>query len=412
MKRTLRLSIAVTAFAVSLLVVLLLGWGDTDLHAQQGDAPTPTPTPESEPAFDIRPLQQGKVSPPRFSNLDSDLNRVVEQAQAGPSVAEGAPSSHDKSVAVTLYVKEGYADAIESYLEANGASPRNTGADYIEAYVPVSLLAEASKQEGVVSIRAIIPPSPAQGTIVSGGVEVHGAPAWHTAGYKGSGVKIGVIDLSFKGFEALQGSELPSAVSARCYTAVGTFTSDISDCDNTGIHERERQHGTAVAEAVFDVAPEATYYIANATSWGDLLSTTTWMVAQGVDVINMSLGWTFAGPGDGTSRYSNAPVKSVDAAVTGDVLWVNAAGNSAMDSWYGAFTDSDSDDILEFNSSGNECNGITVSLEPLESLTVQLRWDDSWNGASKDLDLYMISKTSNTLSLSNAVATSQGRSGG
>ena len=408
MKRTLRLSIPVTAFTASLLVVLLLGWGDTDLHAQQVDAPTPTPTSEPGPVSNVLPGQEGKVSPPRFPNLDADLNRVVERAQASGLVAaaEGAQSSQDKPIAVTLYVEEGYADAIESYLEASGASPRNTGADYIEAYVPVSLLAEVSKQEGVVSIRAIISPSPAQGTIVSGGAEVHGVPSWHTAGYEGSGVKIGVIDLSFKGFAELQGNELPSAVSARCYTEIGKYTSDISDCDNTGLPERTRLHGTAVAEAVFDVAPDATYYIANPSSWADLLSATTWMVGQGVDVINMSLGWTFAGPGDGTSRYSNAPVKSVDAAVTGGVIWVNAAGNSARDSWHGTFTDSDSDDILEFNSSKNECNGVTVSLKPLESLTAQLRWDDSWNGASKDLDLYMISKTSNTLSLSNAVRTS------
>ena len=122
---------------------------------------------------------------------------------------------YGQSVAATLYIIEGYADAIASYLEANGASPRNIGTDYIEAYIPVSLLAEASEQEGVVSVRAIVPPYPDQGTIVSGGVAAHGVPSWHAAGYKGSGVKIGVIDLSFKGFAELMGSGLPTTVNAR-----------------------------------------------------------------------------------------------------------------------------------------------------------------------------------------------------
>ena len=411
MSRTMRLSVAVTAFSALLLIALITEWSETDLHAQQGDAPTPTPTSEQEPVLDIQPPSPGgKVLPAGYPNLDSDLNRIVENVEAGSltahAAANGAPVNDGHSVAVTLYITEGYADSVRDYLEANGVSPRNIGTDYIEAYVPALLLAEASEREGVVSIQTIVPPQPAQGTIVSGGVSAHGVPSWHTAGYKGSGVKIGIIDTGFMGFAGLQGSELPSTVNRRCYTAVGSFSSNLSDCIPTDIPLTARQHGTAVAEAVFDIAPEASYYIANPLSYGDLLSTTNWMVGQGVDVINMSLGWSFSGPGDGTSRYSNAPVKSVDAAVSGGIIWVNAAGNAAMDSWHSAFSDSDLDNFLEFNSAGNECNGITVNLDPLEGVTAQLRWNDSWGGASKDLDLYLIPTSSNVLSISDAVGSS------
>ena len=53
---------------------------------------------------------------------------------------------------------------------------------------------------------------PAQRTTVqSEGVKWHGAEGWHSAtpSYKGLGIKVGVIDPSFKGFNALMGSELP-----------------------------------------------------------------------------------------------------------------------------------------------------------------------------------------------------------
>ena len=410
MNRLLSLSLALAASAL-LLIGLLAGSRSASVHAQQGGAPTPTPATVPGPVFDIQSLPlEGKVSPPS-PNLDSNLNRVVEQARTGQlttrAAAASAPKYHGQSVAVTLYIIEGHADTIASYLEANGASPRNIGADYIEAYIPVSLLVEASEREGVLSVRAIVPPHPDQGSVVSGGVAAHGVPSWHAAGFKGRGVKIGVIDLSFEGFAGLMGSELPATVRARCYASVGSFTTNLSDCISTSSPERSRRHGTAVTEALFDIAPQADYYISDAGSYRDLLNTVNWMVSQGVDVINMSLAWGFDGPGDGTSYYSNAPLKSVDAAVTGGIIWVNSAGNAARDSWYGAFEDSNSNGVHEFNASGNECNRVTIDLDPLEGFTAQLRWADSWGGASKDLNLYLISDPGSTFSLSDAVATSE-----
>ena len=417
MNRLLSLSLALAASAL-LLIGLLAGSRIASVHAQQGGAPTPTPTTEPGPVFDIQILPtEGKISPPRYPNLDSDLNHIIEQARTGRltarAAAANAPIHREESVAVTLYITEGYAQDVWDYLEQSGASPRNIGADHIEAYIPVSLLAEASEQEGVLSIRTIIPPHPDQGTIVGGGVAAHGVPSWHAAGYKGSGVKIGVIDFSFEGFAGLMGSELPATVQARCYASVGNFTTNLSDCISTSSPERSRRHGTGVTEALFDIAPLADYYIADASSYRDLLNTVNWMVSQGVDVINMSLAWGFDGPGDGTSYYSNAPLKSVDAAVTGGIIWVNGAGNSAKGSWYGAFEDSDSDGLHQFNASGNECNRVTIDLDPLEGFTAQLRWADSWGGASKDLNLYLIPVSGGTLSLSDAVAIStRSQSGG
>ena len=402
--RRLTLRTATVLLALVALAILLVG-------TPTASADDPPQVPESGPVFDIQGLPlEGKVSPSKYLNLGSNLNHVVEQARTGRlttrAAAASAPIHHGHSVAVTLYIIEGYADTIASYLEANGASPRNIGADYIEAYIPVSLLEEASRQEGVLSIRTIIPPQPEQGTVVSGGVAAHGVTSWHAAGFKGRGVKIGVIDLSFEGFAGLMGSELPATVNTRCYTSAGNFTSNLSDCISTSSPESHRLHGTAVTEAIFDIAPQADYYIADTSSYGDLLNTVNWMASQGVDVINMSLGWTFDGPGDGTAYYSNAPLDSVDTAVRGGIIWVNAAGNSAKDSWYGAFEDSDSDGVHQFNASGNECNGVTIDLDPLEGFTAQLRWADSWGGASKDLDLYLIPVSGGTISLSDAVAAS------
>ena len=382
-----RLAVALSVgFVISAVLYfgLLAGSDATSAHAQTADTPTPvlTPVPNDSGVENLPPLE-GKLNPPKYPNMDSNLNRIVLQVETGQSIAQAAaanaPLHQEDSVAVTLYIIDGYASAIVKFLEGNGASPRNIGTDYIEAYVPVPLLAEASAQEDVISIHAITPPRPAQGSAVSEGTTVHGAPAWHAAGYKGQGVRVGIIDTGFEGFGSLMGTQLPSSVEARCYSDVDAFTFNHTDCEN------ENSHGTAVTEAAFDIAPEATYYIANPISFGDLSATVDWMNDQDVDVINMSLSWVWSGPGDGTSPFSDSPLRAVDTAVTGGITWVNAAGSAATDTWFGEFTDSDGDSRHNFAANDN-CNTFVVEEGDLY-IKAYLRWDDDWLGSSLDLDL-------------------------
>ena len=406
----------ISPLRITVLVMVLLFMAlviPAQTTAQTGSTSTPVPTIEKPDGSGIENLQpiEGKLNLPQYPNMDSNLNRIIQQMQTGQFTAQAAaanaPIHREESVAVTLYVTEGYAQDVWDWLEESGAAPRNIGIDYIEAYIPVSLLAETSQQEGVISVRTIIPPQPAQGTVVSEGVAAHGVPAWHATGLKGQGIKIGVIDVGFKGFVKLMGSELPTTAQWRCYTEVGVFTSNPTDCIPEKVPESSKLHGTAVTEAIFDIAPEAEYYMANLSSWGDLLDTVDWMTTQGVDVINMSVGFAFAGPGDGTSPFSNSPLTSVDEAVAGEIVWVNSAGNSARANLFGPFTDLNDNGFHDFSERGDECNSVRIELGPLESFTAQLRWDDSWGGASSDLDLYLIPLTGSILRLSNAVAFSE-----
>ena len=324
--------------------------------------------------------------------MDFTLNRIVEQFQSGRFAAQvaaaNAPIHREESVAVTLYVTEGYAQDVSDWLEDNDADPRNIGIDYIEAYVPVSLLSQASAQEGVFTIRTIVPPQTTQGAVVSEGAALHGALAWHDAGYRGQGVKIGIIDFGFEGFRSLMGTELPASVQARCYTDIGVFTSNLADCDNMEVGG----HGTAVTELVFDIAPDATYYVASASlSWGDLRNIVHWMAAQGVDVINTSRDYGSYGLHDGTSVHSDDPIKSVEIAVAGGAVWVTSAGNGGTSTggWFGDFSDKDSDGLMEFSGS-DETNRFHSSSRPGDSIYVSLVWDDSWDRPTRDLDLCLL----------------------
>ena len=347
-------------------------------------------------------------------NLSIHLNHLVEGYDSGEmsqqQAAEEAPVSSGGSVAVTIYLDGHVSDLVE-FLEDNGGDPRNVGSDYIEAYVPVDLLARLSQQPGVTRVWEIIPPQPTYGNVTSQAVVLHQADSWQNAGFRGQGVKVGVIDVGFTGYSSLMGVELPDTVVARCYTGVGRYTSNLADCETSDPLPDFRQcsrgnsgsvHGTAVAEAVIDIAPDAILYISQPGSWGDLQATAKWMAGEGVQIINYSAGWTHYGSrGDGTSPYSNSPLNTVDQAVDDGIIWVNAAGNSGEDAWFGSFSDPDGNGEINFNNSGDEIN--LLDLRECRRYTIQLRWEDSWGGAATDLDMYLWDKrTGDVLSIPRA----------
>ena len=414
--RTQLLSIAVLA-----VLTISLMWTIYGVYADGGDD-------KGEYQSQDQVLTLPEKTELSYPSLGSRLSRLVERVETGGYSAQAAaadsPIHSGGSVAVTIYLT-GSVDAGVSFLEENGGDPRNVGEDYIEAYVPVTLLGQLSEQPGVTRVREITPPQPDQTIrrITGQGPAAHGSPAWNQAGYSGQGVKVGIIDAGFRGLTSLLGTELPATVQARCYTDVGVFTENLSDCeavdpvpDSTPPQCREvvqrgavagADHGTIVAESVLDIAPEVSLYIARPQSWGDLRDASEWMASQGVSVINQSLGWGFDGPGDGTSPFSNSPLKTVDQAVASGVTWVNSAGNQARGTWFGGYSDPDGNGAIKFGGRNDEV--INLPLRACQSYAVQLRWEGGWGGASTDLDLHFYNMNTREIAFSSSDEQSGGR---
>jgi subtilisin family serine protease len=199
----------------------------------------------------------------------------------------------------------------------------------------------------------------------SEGVAVSGADVWQADGSTGEGVKVAIVDGGFDGYSSLLGTELPDVVEVVSFAADGA--TDAS------------KHGTAVAEIVHDVAPGAEFHLVAVEKRSDLEGAVDYLIANDIDVVNMSGGWT-VGPFDGTSFVSS----QVARAVGEGVIWVNAAGNYADTHWGGLYRDDDLDDFADLNDAGDEFNGFLVG--PGASFSVGLTWD---SGAS-DLDMCLV----------------------
>ncbi len=97
-----------------------------------------------------------------------------------------------------------------------------------------------------------------------------------------------------------------------------------------------------MAEIVYEMAPGAQLYLIKVGDSLDLKSAKDYCIANGIRVINHSVGWFISNFYDGTCWFDNS-VCIADHAYKNGILWVNAMGNAAMRHYEATFIDSDGD---------------------------------------------------------------------
>ncbi len=212
------------------------------------------------------------------------------------------------------------------------------------------------------------------------GVAAAGADAWHTAGWRGQGVRVAIIDGGFQGYPGRLGSDLPATVTVRNFV----------DGQNNAQVDDTMRHGTACAEIVHDMAPNAQLYLLKISTDVDLGEAVDYAISQGVDVISTSLTFINVTPGDGTGRFATM----VQKARAAGILWTTAAGNYRETHWSGAFADGDGDGFHEY-APGVEVNvfgpgnGTAYQIPAGTALAPSIRWND-WTAVNQDLRLVLL----------------------
>jgi subtilisin family serine protease len=216
------------------------------------------------------------------------------------------------------------------------------------------------------------------------GVAVSGADKWHAAGITGKGVKIGIIDGGFGGYEALLGKELPQRVTLKSFLSNGTAGKD--------------PHGTAVAEIVYAMAPEAELFLCPISSDASYAQAVKYLVDEAkVDVIQQSQGWHDT-RGDGSGFRAD----QVNYAHDNGVVYVKSAGNEADSHYTGTYTPS-STGRHQFASNKDR---IRVQGAGDGYILLHLIWD-AWTGEAVNYDLYLVDEAGNRVASSRNVQGTQ-----
>lgn len=332
-----------------------------------------TSTLPAAPAIMPVPDDLSRFTPPRGTlhpKLESGLSQVVEARLQGADTAQlavyrGIPITDDRLVAI-VEVDAGRLDETRDAAEGLGVQVQGRHANLLQVRSPVDRLLELARLPGVRFIRRPLQFF-SQGQ-PSEGVARMGVPPWQGGGFRGQGARVAIIDQGFSGYRARVGSkELPDNLITH------SFISGLNDVDRGGIH------GTACAELVYDVAPDAQLYLVTISTEVELAEAVEWLIAEHVNVISFSMG-VLASPTDGTGAIDTM----VDAARANGIAWFSSSGNYGAGHWMGSFQD-DGSGWHQF-APGQRLLRVDIGAD--ESAGFLLTWD-GWPSTDQDYGFYL-----------------------
>ncbi len=340
---------------------------------------------ENMPAAEALALKQAQNP-----KLDSMLNRYLMQQKGTLNEAlpngiqmQTAPVAQDGSIEVVVRAAEQNTDAVRALVGNLGGEVSYVYKGLLFTRIPGDKLENLAASSMVQKVRV---PSQASPMALSEGVAFHHADDVHALGATGKGRKVGILDCGgFSNYQGLLGSDLPANVTVWDKNNNGDPTDDVG----TGVH------GTACAEIVHDMAPEAQIFIAHDATEAEYFQGMDWMAQQGVDVVSYSCGWMGPYPNDGQGLpYNPVNQRASDMMTQDNVLVVASAGNAADGETYvHSYEESPQwSDYHQFD------NGIDWSgpLNPIYLASgvhyITLSWDDwpadpTQSGSNQDYDL-------------------------
>ena len=235
--------------------------------------------------------------------------------------------------------------------------------------VPVSNLPRLTNIPGVSFVRT--PMKPQVNRVTSEGVENTQATTAHALSIRGAGVKVGIIDNFEKALEAQRQGDLPSNWRYVDYTNEGIYTGGV--------------HGTACAEVVHDMAPDAELILIKIGDLVDFENAKDMAIREGIDILSVSFSWLGTGFGDGLGLACDV----VNNAFDNDILWVNSAGNYASSLYSGLYRDSDIEVADGWHNFEGDDEVLTLmDITVGDEIEIWLTWND-FPRTSENYDLVL-----------------------
>ena len=317
----------------------------------------------------------------RFIPNGQSKDKLVEQMKGQKQIVNLPDKVNPQGklvLGVNVYIKlkkGADIDSIQSYVI--GIKHRGYASHLAVATVDVNRLSELASLDSVQSIQTIMPPVVRAGSAQSQGDSVLKADLARAGyGLSGQGVKIGVISDGVDNLAYAQSKGDLDSVTVLRNTAGG-------------------DEGTAMLEIVHDLAPNASLYFHDCGSdIYDFNDGITALVNAGCDIIVDDIGWIlepFFEDGEVAAHVK-------DVLQDHNVVYVSSAGNAADSHYQGTFYDDGTGQgFNDFSRGTSQYTYLYASIPDGAAITPVLQWNEDFDNATSDYDLYMFNYSTGSL---------------
>ncbi len=317
------------------------------------------------------------------SSADATLDSASSSLQ--PATLSGKERVHIQVLAKTEDMESAKALLLSLGGEISGTGtvafvegPADSDVGIIQGWSPVRSLEELAASDAVsyvrIPLKALIFQEAANESLAAS----FDLEAWHNAGFRGGGVKVGVLDAGFAGILEREYQDLP-LIETRSFA-------DTEPDDPCG----DRSQGTHSLRTIHEIAPEAELYAAIIETLVDAQEAVSWLVNDvGVDIVRIPLV-SIPVP----DEYLALPDEETENPIfAGNVFWATPEPATWKKHWSGLFQD---------RGDGFHLFALNRNVEPAElpddaesisenspATHVFIGWENP-EGAKTDLDLHLL----------------------
>ncbi|MDR1195453.1 MAG: S8 family serine peptidase [Endomicrobium sp.] len=293
---------------------------------------------------------------------------LLKKAHETRSIAKSAAGA-DEKVDVLFYPEDNDSNKIDASFFSSRGIEYIKSRNYLSAKIPIGDIEKLYGIKGVKYIDFNIKARALEK--VSEGRNAINASAYAYNNIGGAGVKIAVIDIGFAYYNGLKSAgELPQNLITKDFTRWGNPA--------ININYEYQTHGSACAEIIYDIAPQAQMYLLKINDVPSIQNAFDYCKSENIRIASCSIGFSYDFWCDGTGDIA----KIATDAYNNGTLPVFAAGNEADKSWFGMFN-GNSEGWMIFPS-GKEY--LELSVNPTNF--VFMMWDD-FAAKNKKYTLYM-----------------------
>jgi len=297
----------------------------------------------------------------REDKIPGPLRRKL-LSNEGPTTKTVDP---DESLRLYFRAEPGYFLQAKSAVISRGVTIQSEDAGYIAVNTPARNVLDIAGEDSIRHLQERRDPRLHQvaDKAISEGVGELYADTLHSNGITGEGALVAVIDHYFHTDN--------SKYSGRITDTIGDSSYFTSDAEYSG----SKQHGTACAEIVADVAPDANLLLATTRGNQTFSQIMDKIESYDPDAATMSLGYHTGMRIDGQDPISSRVSQFTNAGR----LFAVSAGNEANGGhWDGPFTN-DGNDLMVFDDSLSVPTRYPVYLDPISNpAEIHIHWDADW----------------------------------